>query len=180
LAQRPAAHGARTAPDTSAFALLIRTAAADTSREWWQRRMHVNPRPLRNDREVTDVWPSEFAPAMRAELATRSRTIRALGMIVDETEKPKNCGGTLSPTPRKHERDGCPSGGGVITLVGRPRRGDVLAPADGAPDTTRWTARVLRWSIGASGYNVFSADYVIERRDGRWRLVGIKPVGWVE
>jgi hypothetical protein len=127
---------------------------------------------------VVDVYPAQLAPATSAELAAREWTIRALGMVPDEANMPKQCAGTMVPDTEAHR--GCSQDTRFITLVGRPRRGDAMAPAGAVPDTSRWTARVLAWSISPSGFNVQSFDYVIEQRDGRWRFVAMTPIGWVE
>jgi hypothetical protein len=177
-AQQSPLRTADDSPDSSAFALVLRTVQVDTSRTWWLRPLHVDPRPLRNDRDVVDVYPSQLAPATSAELHTRERTIRALGMVPEEANLPKGCAGTMVPVIEAHR--GCPQDVRLIAVVGRPRRGDVMAPAGAAPDTSRWTARVLAWMVSPSGFNVQSYDYVIEQRDGRWRFVAMRPIGWVE
>ena len=178
-AQRPRVRADRALRDTSAFALLLETLRADTVTEFSTGPLRVDARPLRNDRNIHDVDPEEWGHAKREEMTARRKTIRALGMVVDKAELPRYCGATLVPLS-VDVHGGCPSKGRQVVVIGWPRRADALAPGDATPDTTRWTARVLRWGINPGGYNVFSADYVIERRDGRWQFVGMRPVGWVE
>jgi hypothetical protein len=169
------------ARDTSAFALVLRTVATDTALDISERPLHVDPRPLRNDRQVWEVSFRDFAPVSGEELEARKRVLVVLGLVADDADLSGNCAGTLSPpVPGVDAYKGCPSRERTVVAVGWPRRGDALAPAHATPDSNRWTVRVLVSSIGPTGYNVQSLDYVLEHARARWTFVGKKTVGWVE
>jgi hypothetical protein len=102
-------------------------------------------------------------------------------MVADEADIPHNCGGTLrAPVRGDDSHKGCPSKDRLVVAVGWPRHGDAIAPANAAPDSSRWTFRVLVSAIGPAGYNVQASDYVLAHSGARWRFVGKKMAGWVE
>lgn len=181
LQPRPALHGIEPTRDTSAFVEVLKTILTDTTGELSVRPMHVDPRPLRNDRQVWEVSPTSVAPATHEEIEARKGALSALGIVAEETDIPANCGGTLrAPDPREDPHRGCPLLARIVIAVSRPRRGDESAATGAVPDSSKWTSRVLVTAISSGGVSVQARDYVIERSSAGWTFVRMRVAGWVE
>lgn len=169
------------ASDTSAFAAVLSAIVADTSAPWLPHSFHVDPRPLRNDRELFVVSTSSWASVTREEILERERTVRRLGLAADDAEVPAGCSGTLVPAPSpERPRPACPQHRHVVVAIGVPSRQDTRAPEVRLQDNSRLTMRVLVEDVGPDGRNTRAADCVIEGASGRWKVVGITLVRWTE
>jgi hypothetical protein len=169
-------------PDTSAFAALLRAIQNDTAGgRVSMRPLRVDPRPLRNDRQVWEVSTSTLASVSREELDERKQAIVSLGMVEDDADFQDNCGGTMSPaTPGQNPHRDCPLNARIVISVGLPRRGDTVTGLATSADSNRWTVRVLVSTISSAGYNVRASDFLLERLGSQWQYLGKKVVGWVE
>lgn len=159
--------------DVSAFAVVVKHELARLSGP-----IRVDPRPLRNDKDIIVVTEAVRAPATANEMAARRFVIRSIGVAEGDATLPANCAGSETPSPDPALRRGCPPEHRNVIAVGLPLAGDVTTDSLPAALTApRWSVRVIFAEIDPGGVAYFAIDYVLEERNGRLSFLKRRMVG---
>jgi len=164
------------AADTSAFSVVLRAMLADSAR---MAGLQVDPRPIKVGSVM--VLEETRAPATPAELQARTATLRRLGLTEGDATFPPNCGGVMvPPVPGSRAHIGCPSTGRQVAVMSAADRFVDTAAVRPVVPRDLWAARVILVAMGKAGISAESRDYVLSRRDGRWRFEKMILRGWYE
>jgi hypothetical protein len=174
-------------PDSSAFVVVVKAMLSELARRDAARvpqyRMDprvitVDPLPLRSDSAVEEVTSATRAAISTAELSARRSALRELGVQPGDAELPGDCAGTMQPYMPQLLHRGCPAAARHVIAVALPRPDPAAALSDGSP--SRWRARLLKSYVGPRGFNTEIMDVLLERRENRWRAVGMVIIGYTE
>lgn len=159
------ANDARINADSALFAAVVRAVADST------------PGPLRIDPRVGGPaeepdGPSGWVNAPHL-VEMRRKVLSAQGITAGAADIPTDCAGVLVPDVDHTEHRGCPRQHLVLVKIGAPRSTSPYAPAT----LREYRAfRASHISVGPSGFNDTSYEYILIHGTSGWSLASRVPL----
>lgn len=182
--------------DAEVFALVVQHLSTEDPRAGGS--LRVDPRPLKPDPSIVELWPSlaksipdrvQAAPEPLAGMSPgvarrRSQVLARLNVSTTDAFAHPSCPGILLPPELQKNREPdrrCPKEVYTAAILSLPRPGGAYWPGnldqrDDGSHTT-WTVRVIRRNLEPVGAGTTALDYVVDHTcEGNWQIRKVVPL----